>query len=42
MRKNIVLDTNTLLSAALSDKSITHAAYKKARTNFQIVLSYKV
>ena len=41
MRKNIVLDTNTLLSAAISDKSISFKAYQKARKNFQIVLSDK-
>ena len=39
MRKNIVLDTNTLLSAAISDESISFKAYQKARTNFLITLS---
>ena len=38
----IVLDTNTLLSAALFPNSIVNKAYKKARNNFQIVLSSKI
>ncbi len=41
MRKNIVLDTNTLLSAAISEESISYKAYQKARKKFQIVLSSK-
>ena len=41
MKKNIVLDTNTLLSAAISDESISFKAYQKARKNFRITLSNK-
>lgn len=41
MRKNIVLDTNTLLSAAISDESVSFKAYQKARKNSQITLSNK-
>lgn len=39
MIKNIVLDTNTILSAALSPKSISFQAVEKAYLHFQIVLS---
>ena len=39
MRKNIVLDTNTFISAALSPKSISYQAVEKAFLNYQIVLS---
>jgi uncharacterized protein len=38
----IVLDTNTLLSAALFPNSIVYKAYKKARNNYRIVLSPKI
>ena len=41
MRKNIVLDTNTLLSAALSEESVSFKAYQKAGKNFWITLSHK-
>ena len=39
MRKNIVLDTNTTLSAALFPKSISRQAFNKAYDNFQIICS---
>lgn len=39
MRKNIVLDTNTILSAALFKKSIARQALDKAANHFQIVAS---
>ena len=39
MRKNIVLDTNTLLSASISDESVSSKAYQKARKKFRITLS---
>ena len=42
MRKNIVLDTNTVLSAVLFENSIVGRAFKKATDNFQIVLSTPV
>ena len=39
MRKNIVLDTNTILSSALFPNSITFKAFEKATNYFQIVMS---
>jgi uncharacterized protein len=42
MRKNIVIDTNTVLSAMLFKDSIVGRALHKANANFQIVLSEKV
>jgi uncharacterized protein len=39
MRKNIVLDTNTIMSALLFPKSISRQAYDKASDYFQIVCS---
>jgi uncharacterized protein len=41
MRKNIVLDTNTVMSATLFPKSITRQAFDKAYDYFQIVCSQK-
>ena len=41
MRKNIVLDTNTVLSATIFPKSIVGQAYDKALANFQPVISTK-
>jgi uncharacterized protein len=41
MRKNIVLDTNTVLSATLFPLSIVGKAYDKALDNFQPVISSK-
>lgn len=41
MRKNIVLDTNTLLSAAISEETISFKAYQKACKNYRITLSSK-
>jgi hypothetical protein len=42
MRKNIVLDTNTVLSAMLFLNSISRKAYDKALDKCQIVVSNKV
>lgn len=42
MRKNIVLDTNTVLSATLYPDSIVGRAFQKATNHYQIVLSTKV
>ena len=39
MRRNIVLDTNTVLSAMLFSNSITAQAYEKAIFTHQLVLS---
>ncbi len=39
MRKNIVLDTNTVISAMLSPNSIANQAFVKANDTYQIVLS---
>ena len=39
MRKNIVLDTNTVISAMLFSNSIARKAYDKAKNDYQIVLS---
>lgn len=39
MSKHIILDTNTILSAALTPKSISYQAVQKASLHFQIVLS---
>ena len=39
MRKNIVLDTNTILSSTLFPNSITFKAYEKAINHCQIVMS---
>lgn len=42
MIKNIILDTNTILSATLTPKSISYQAIKKAYLHFQIVLSIHI
>ena len=42
MRKNLVLDTNTVLSAMLFSNSVPGKAYDKALLEYQIVLSQKI
>ena len=42
MRKNIILDTNTVISAMLSSNSISRKAYDKAKNEYQIVVSSAV
>ena len=39
--KNIVLDSNSILSAALFPNSIVHNAFKKGQLHFKIVVSEK-
>ena len=41
MKENIVLDTNTIMSALLFPKSISRQAYDKAADHFQIICSEK-
>jgi uncharacterized protein len=41
MRKNVVLDTNTIISALLFPNSIPRQAFDKAIDNFQVVCSDK-
>ena len=39
--RNIVLDSNTILSAALFPNSIVHQAFEKVQAHFKIVVSEK-